>query len=168
MFVPRGVQHLDVDGVEVAELVDRRQHQRIDVSLLADLAAQRLVDAVSVPAPELLEDIEHAQPGHYRQASRLLERGDEESGESVQIIVVRLVRKVRCGDGNARRFTNHPGREPRDQGANEHSRERHDEEWPAGSVHGHTAADHRRRRGALEPTQGQVEGPRDYDRHRKA
>ena len=51
--------------------------------------------------PELLQDVEHAAAGEHAELGSLLERGDEEAGDAVELGVARLVREVGDGNGGA-------------------------------------------------------------------
>ena len=101
VLVVERVEGPHLDDVGVAELPDRREEERAGAGLPPDLARERLVDALDVVLPELLQDVEHPAAGEDAELGSLLERGDEEAEMPSSSVSPGLVGEVGDGNGGA-------------------------------------------------------------------
>ena len=101
VLVPYRVERSHLDRVDVVELPHRGEEKCSAPRPASHLASDRLVDPLDAVATHLPEQVEHPAPGEHAQPLRLLERGDEEAGEPVEVGVLRLVREVGHGHRDA-------------------------------------------------------------------
>ena len=90
-----GIERPEIDCVRLVEARHGSDQEQLGSGPAGDLASQRLVDTTGGCAIEAPDLIEQRCPGEHGQRMRLLERGDEEPGERVELGISGRVFQIR-------------------------------------------------------------------------